>query len=477
MKVLVVGTGPSGWAVITGMKSLENVYLIDGGERFKSHKSQKDLLGKKLKFSSGHSYAIFPDFDLNYPGETMPASLSRGGLSEVWGSGFTPFDINEMDTNFPLSKQRLTKSMKEILDLLEYSFLPSEIDTRFNYKDIIPLRLRNFNFDLTPKFRQLLCKLENRAIDDLLVGQPSFLLNKSDCTNCGLCLSGCPYGIFFDAGEAIDELVYRSKLSSKNILSGYVTKLEPQNSGILVYYLLDGIEFTALFDEVILSAGVISSAMILMRSQLLAPEFLIPDSQVFYSALISLRNFGSSKIAEVANLVVYPKLHNSEDFQVSIYPPSETSRKRVLSIIFGESSLGKLVPRSLTNRLIPMIGSLPQSVSGQLLLKLNERGRFSMVRITNHKSKKATSNTLKSIRKLFRKQGLFTFSFLVQIPEAGSGFHIGASMPLGGEVLDEHARLRKQPNIRILDPSLLPYLPAGAHTFLTMACIRALIQE
>ena len=73
--------------------------------------------------------------------------------------------------------------------------------------------------------------------------------------------------------------------------------------------------------------------------------------------------------------------------------------------------------------------------------------------------------------------GLLSIPLGTRIPPPGAGFHIGASLPLGGDYLDMHGYLVSNKSIRVLDASILPKIPAGAHTFLTMALIRALIKE
>ena len=57
-----------------------------------------------------------------------------------------------------------------------------------------------------------------------------------------------------------------------------------------VYFDSENIEKIELFDEVILSTGPLSTALILMKSGLLPEKFEIPDSQVFYGAFVSRKN-------------------------------------------------------------------------------------------------------------------------------------------------------------------------------------------
>ena len=55
------------------------------------------------------------------------------------------------------------------------------------------------------------------------------------------------------------------------------------------------------------------------------------------------------------------------------------------------------------------------------------------------------------------------------VPPPGSGYHVGAGMPLGGSVVDHQGRLRDAPAIHVVDASSLPQVWAGSHTFTAMA--------
>jgi hypothetical protein len=125
---------------------------------------------------------------------------------------------------------------------------------------------------------------------------------------------------------------------------------------------------------------------------------------------------------------------------------------------------------------VPAIGFLPQDVSGKVTIQKETHG-FSITRVKNPLSSKSAKNALKRVSRTLRHYGLINFPLATQIPAAGSGFHIGASLPLGGELLDDMGYLKNVNGVRILDASILPKIPAGAHTFFSMALITALVKK
>jgi hypothetical protein len=141
------------------------------------------------------------------------------------------------------------------------------------------------------------------------------------------------------------------------------------------------------------------------------------------------------------------------------------------------SQLNLKFPTVLTNRILPIIGSLPQSVSGVLRLTLEDNNKIRVRRIPNLKSKVTARSALNLLSATLKSVGVPNFIPALKLADPGSGFHLGASLPISGDLVDEKARLRTFPQIQILDTSILPVIPAGAHTFLTMALIRTILKQ
>lgn len=478
-RVLVVGTGPCGFAVLNSLENLNEVWVMDGQAEFNNSRvSTNKHLALKMKFGSSHTYIDSSSVGIeDDPKYKLPISYSRGGFGEVWGNGFTPYKFEElMPGSTPSFQIEIRRAMKELLDMIPFSHVPSQLDNRFGGVDSWSYSKVYGNLIPHPFFANIINKRESTDIDALLFGQPSLLLDSSRCTNCGLCLTGCPYGALFDPGEHINRMVYSKKLDSQRFIKGILKKIVPEKIGVTVHFISNNEEQSAWFDEVILSTGPLSTALILMNSKLLPDKFEIPDSQVFYGAFLSRKRIKVTKSSkEVGQLVCYPMKSSIEDFQVSLYAPSEISRQRISQTVLPQLLQIIKLPRFLSERIIPAIGFLPQEVSGKLSILKTDVG-FEIIRQRNKISRRASRIALKKVSKALRTFGLINFAPGTQIPIPGSGFHIGGSLPLGGEHVDEAGYLVNAKAIRVLDASILPNIPAGAHTFLTMALIRALLR-
>jgi ferredoxin len=479
-RILLVGTGPSGFAVLNSLDGLDDVWVMDGQTDFHNSKiSTRSHLALKQKFGSDHTYTdsemIGIKVDDSYK---LPISYSRGGFGEIWGTGFTPYNISKLfpkaDSNLDAS---ITQSMKELLSIIPFSHVPGELDQRFGKVDLWSNSKHFGHLDSRPRFDHFLKTRASSHKDGLLFGHPNLLLDSTKCTNCGLCLTGCPYGALFDPGEQINKMFLLQKLNNTKSIKGFLQRLEPAENKVKVFYSSNGEECSEWFDEVILSTGPLSTALILMNSGLLPDEFDIPDSQVFYGAFLSKRRFrAKNEFKEVAQMVCYPEIGLDHDFQISFYTPTELSRVRISQSIFPTFLRNLRIPKVLSERIIPAIGFLPEEVSGKIHIE-KSGNKFKISRQKNPEAKLVARNSLKKVSFAVRRMGLVNFPFGTRVPAPGAGFHIGASLPLGGDFLDMYGYLLSTKSIRILDASILPKIPAGAHTFLTMALIRALIKK
>ena len=193
--------------------------------------------------------------------------------------------------------------------------------------------------------------------------------------------------------------------------------------------------------------------------------------------LFSLKRIRSpKKFPEMGQISIHPRTGENFDFQLSLYAPSATSQKRISSTVLGRKLSSIRFPRYLTDHLIPVIGFLPQEASGYLQLSLRD-GAIVVNRVNNKDSRRFARGCFVNVRESFSRMGLRRVPFSLQIPDAGAGFHLGASLPLGGEFVDRLGYLKSNKSIRIMDASLLPRIPAGGHTFLTMSLIDALMRE
>ena len=437
-RVLLVGTGPCGYSVVNSLETLNNIWVMDGYTNFNdTPMSTRSHLALKQKFGSSHTYVDSATLGLNRDDSIqLPISYSRGGFGEIWGNGFTPYDVFELYPEADEStKNMLQNSMKELLDIIPFSHCKSELDSRFGSIDTWSNSKSFSSIEVHPFFTSFLTRRKKSKKDSLLFGQPNFLLDSKKCTKCGLCLTGCPYGALFDPGEHINRMFFSGELSTDRVIQGVLKKLEVVETGVRVIFDSDCEEKSEFFDEVILSTGPLSTALILMNSNLLPINFDLPDSQVFYGAFLSIRRFRSRKLLqEVGQVVCYPQDKNNGDFQVSLYTPSSTSRLRISQALFPKFLSFIKVPKILSDRIIPAIGFLPQSESGSInIRKMSDEVVIS--RVTNPDSIRASRKALQKVSRSLRGSGFFSYTLRNQGSRTGSRFPCGSFAPTWGKIL------------------------------------------
>jgi choline dehydrogenase-like flavoprotein len=83
--------------------------------------------------------------------------------------------------------------------------------------------------------------------------------------------------------------------------------------------------------------------------------------------------------------------------------------------------------------------------------------------------RKEAQSVLARVARTTKKHGLYPIPKLIVVPQTGSGYHSGASMPMGGELIKFDGSLNSAPGVYVIDASVLPEIWAGSHTFTAMA--------
>ncbi len=459
--ILIIGSGLTALSYFYGLK--ENCDLMDTEVRLGSKVTPNQPLNAKTRFNSSHMFEserLFLGKD-NVKSDIglIPLSYAYGGFSTVWGNGINILPNKEI-AKWPVDVKKFSESYLYLLSKIPHTITPSELDYRFPWP-----HLRNQSpTPITPDFEKLLGKLLLKK-REFLVGPSRLSLNLKNCKNCGLCISGCPYGALLDSGEEFDKIRLNSSL---NFIQGKVLSLTSTETGVSVkYQSADGAYSSAHYKKVVLAAGPLSTAKILLESKLIEGSISIKDSQMFYGAIFSLRSFREPQ-TNLAQLVIIAKHSNLPDFSISLYAPSIDSRIRIQSAFKFFRFVKLRVPKKFNSHIIPIIGFLDSEMSGQI--KLSRRMSESDLRLIEHQfTSTSVKKIIKSLKKPLRGSGFYLFKLFVRLAPIGQGFHIGGSLPIGSELIDANGCLRVDSRIQIVDASVLPKIPAGSHTFTAMA--------
>jgi ferredoxin len=467
MRIAIIGSGLSAWAVFESIKkgvSLEDsIVIIDGNKRYSNRDTQLGPNGLKTKFGSAHVY------DVTGSGlqvkEQSNFSLAHGGLSNTWGAGIRLWGKEHLES-VPIKTQAIYGAAIELLEKIPHSGDKYAL----NFPD-------GFDIDnnQSPRGAESLSRLFSKNANDGVspvtrTGLAVSVVGPNACRGCGSCLSGCPYGSIFETGTWFDMSLRNGEFE---FIEGIVWELKKSATGTSVFYKSPRKSIESLeFDKVYLCAGAIGTPAILMRSKLLPSQVKVADSQVFYFMGISF--FKKNKQNEyfaLSQATLTSGINEDSEFMCSLYSCNSDVRSRISDLIASRLFGFEIkLPKFLDRFLFLGIGFIDSTQSGTIQLGLVQNS--SEIQVTssrNPNSKKVVKEALKKIAHRTRKAKMFTFTWFFQMPNPGAGFHSGASMPAGGTFVTDKGNLRSLESVVVADVSILPFIKPGPHTFTSMA--------
>jgi choline dehydrogenase-like flavoprotein len=464
---VIIGSGPCGYAAAKSQIDLgRKPLVIDFGLIPQSENLNTERISKLVIKTAQERNSVF-----EYPEKLVtsvdnlhiPVSNARGGLSKIWGAGILLRQRSEM-TELASIWAGIENGYEHLLQDIPHVGADDRTSIRFPW----PLN--------TPKAPQ--SSRMNSTVESLqskksgpLIGWPRLALEnrKGNCIRCGQCLNGCPLNLFFSAGLALEELRNRKLCSFK---TGPVLTIE-RRMGVLHLRLPDG-EITA--NRIFLAAGPIASPALLQRSDLAPKQLSVRDSAVFYTGFYnSSDSSGLEADYTSSHMVAYSDEPGKNDFQLAIYESNPEYSARLGAMLGGLGRYAK-IPKMLTAKINAGIGFLDSSVSGSLLLNYSN-GTTSVTRDSPKGLSARAKKVVKQVTALTSEHGIHALPKIILVPPPGSGYHCGASMPMGGNFVDINGQLKSLANVFVVDSSVLPEIWAGSHTFTAMANAYRIVQD
>jgi choline dehydrogenase-like flavoprotein len=291
-----------------------------------------------------------------------------------------------------------------------------------------------------------------------------------------MCLYGCPYGLIFNAADAVDRMVRSGGLTYRP--GFHAIRFEERGDGVRVCSARE----TVSGDRLYVACGVLSTAMLSLRSLgALGQRVTLKDSQYFFLPMLQRRGSGDPSreprhtLAQMFWEIINPDV-NPQTVHVQLYTYNDTyapDMKRRFG--FLAHMLGPMT-EMLSRRLIVAQGFLHSDSSHRIVLRL-EGGHGSERLVYEAGQNSATASAIvrasRAVSRVGRLGGLLPLPPLLRTGSLGSSFHCGGSFPmsaspngLDSDVLGRPGGLRR---IHIVDASVFPSIPATTITFSVMA--------
>ena len=274
---------------------------------------------------------------------------------------------------------------------------------------------------------------------------------------CGSCLNGCAWDAIWETKPIIDTWHGQGRI---DYLPGvYVEKLKEFENTIGINVKSSSMKDINLFaKKVIVAAGVIPTAAILLRSEIV-DNVKIKDSSTAFGVMF---NFGIKKNERKHHNLsqFWVRSRDKNSFMAQIYPSSTEFTERIFSE-FRTAWLLRWFIRPLLHRTNPLISYVDDSHSGTLAMSV-EKSRI-IVSVNSKPNNNFHKSELKKISKVFCKSRYLLPVFLTRFSNPGTGYHIGASMS-HGMLTNELGVPVGCKNIHIVDASVLPNVSIGSIT-------------
>jgi hypothetical protein len=456
---LIIGSGPCGYAAAKAIIALgRHPLIVDFGAN--------PLLGES-EIERTSSFAMKTDNQrtrvFDYPktiitscdGGHLPLSSARGGLSNIWGAGIlirNGEEIPQLASVWP----GISSAYRRLLEDMPVVGAQDRTSDRFPWLGQTPRAPQSKRFEMIAEKLQT---LDN----GLLVGWPRVAMEnrKNDCVRCGGCLHGCPLNLFFSSRVMLEELARDGKCS---FITGPVLSVGSINRRPWVQTPTQRINA----DRIFIAAGPIATPTILQKSNLVPNDLIVKDSAVFYSGFLNTNPAdGTESNYSAAHLVAFSDRTGEDDFQLAIYESNPEYAARLKAMIPMFNHLLKIPPK-LISRINAGIGFLDSSASGSLRLQFSN-GRTWVSRLDSNMVRQKANRVMRKVGSSTKQFGLHPIPKLILIPPTGNGYHSGASMPMGGDLINFNGALKSDSRIYVVDASVLPEIWAGSHTFTAMA--------
>jgi len=510
---IVVGAGPAGvTAARTLLEGGWRVCLLDAGERPAPSPPRMDLsdfrqdprhwrwfLGERLEslralerdspklrtpvaqtVLRGYGAALQVDAD----GFRVVGCLAPGGLSNVWGAGVACFDAEDL-SDWPVSVDALREAYSTVARRIGVSGNASD-DLADYFGRWIPLQPP---LPLDPPADVLYRRYERhrervRAVGLTLGRSRNAVLTESlarreACTRCGFCLYGCGYQAIYNAALELEDLRRHPALTYVPGQWAEHLDVGPKGPQLTTLDRRTGERHAWTAPVILLACGTLATTRLVLGALgwLDRPVRLLSQPSMGFALWLPgclarpypNRFFGLAQLSFVATSRAEKErpITAGNLFLACAVPLWELTSRLPVPPVWGYRLLRDLVPSLLLGNALFSATFSDHTVTLGQDGKLRVRGRY------RPELFRCLRQVVRVLRRGFRRCGAWLLPGSVRLVTPGADVHYAGTLPHrrfpGPTETDVMGAVAGLEGVYVVDASVLPSLPAKAHTFTVMA--------
>jgi choline dehydrogenase-like flavoprotein len=415
-------------------------------------------------------------------------SGAYGGFSNVWGAQIMPFSRATFD-GWPIAYEDMVPHYKVALDEMSLAAEEDGLASTF------PLLTTPHPLPrLSARTERVLARYEaNRGRLQSLgvtLGRARLALRSEDCTHCGLCMTGCPYGLIYSASQTFDRLCAGGRVTYE---SGKLALRLTEDDGVPTVEVQDlatgGLSRMSA-DRIFVACGGIGTTRLVLGS---LGHFDRPvelgESIQFVMPALSLGATADPRTEHdftlnQFNLVFDPGGGGYDLCQIHFYPYNPVFLSSLPSAL--QHRAAQPVLKSLLRRLSVGLGYVPSwgSPTVRVVARRSSEGTLPDLLVKESETTAWPPMLRRMARTMTRiapALDLWPVLPKTTVSPTAKSYHFGGSFPHQSDRselgTDRLGRLGTWGNIHLIDGSVFPTVPATTFTLTVMANAHRIASE
>ena len=422
---------------------------------------------------------------------TSLISSAYGGFSNVWGSQIMPFTASTFES-WPMDAATMRYHYEAILRQIPFAGEEDDLATRFPLMrppaplpSMSPRSLRVLN-----SYEKYRSNLNDRGIT---MGKARLAFDATKCIRCGMCMTGCPYGLIYSSAQTFDALRRASRVTFNSGFLALKIIEEANQVAVIAKEIATGRMRRFEADRVYVACGAIGTTRLVANSlELFDVDLPMLESRQFILPLLSLRATEDPRnkhdfTLNQFNMIVAPDGGSVDISTLHFYTFNSAFINGLPSVLRARSV--EWLQVQLLRRLTVAFGYLPSWDSPRLRIHIGSRSNhlgLPEFHISSEAPPLGQSQMLRAVLlrliQSARILDLYPVIPMLRLSAAGKSYHWGGSFPhvtdrpiiFSSDIL---GRVGSWKRVHLVDASVFPTVPAMTFGLTVMANAHRIASE
>jgi ferredoxin len=422
---------------------------------------------------------------------TALVSPAYGGFSNVWGSQIMPFTPAAFES-WPVSAGAMRGHYEAVLRQIPFAGEEDDLAATFPLmRPPAPLPSMSLrSLKVLKAYDEHRSKLNDRGIT---IGKARLALKARKCIRCGMCMTGCPYGLIYSTTQTFDALRRAGRVTLCSGFLALTVMEEAHQAAVIAREIATGRMQRFEADRVYVACGAVGTARLVANSlRLFDTDLRMLESRQFVLPLLSLRptedpRNGRDFTLNQFNVIVAPNGGSTDISTLHFYTYNPAFIDGLPPVLRAHSV--EWLQVQLLRRLTVALGYLPSWNSSRLRIHIGSRSNHPELpdfQISSEPPPPGQSEMLRAVVlrlvQSARLLDLYPLVPMLRISAAGKSYHWGGSFPHTADrpntySSDRFGRIGPWERIHLVDASVFPTVPAMTFGLTVMANAHRIASE